>query len=97
MKNSRIVLFHDRTGIKTSLLTVNGDLLVIDLFAGAHVPLDVINREFYQEAARYLKPHGMVAVNIADGPGLLYAGEKATALASIFRRSLLSWMQRFLG
>lgn len=73
------------------------DLLVIDLFSGAHIPPHVASREFYQEASRYLKPHGVVAVNIADGPGLLYVREKAATLASIFSEVIAVMDATLLG
>jgi spermidine synthase len=60
------------------------DLLVVDVFSGARTPGHVTSIEFYREAVALLKPDGIVAVNVADGPGLAFArGQAATLLAAV--------------
>jgi SAM-dependent methyltransferase len=59
------------------------DLLVVDVFSGARTPAHVTSLEFYREAVTLLKPDGVIAVNVADGPGLHFArGQAATLLAA---------------
>jgi len=56
------------------------DVIVVDVFAGARIPAHVTSVEFYRELAAFLAPGGMVAVNIADGPGLAFARGQAATL-----------------
>ena len=56
------------------------DLVVVDVFSGARIPAHVTSAEFYGEVARLLAPGGIVAVNIADGPGLAFARGQAATL-----------------
>lgn len=56
------------------------DIIVVDVFAGARIPAHVTSVEFYRELATFLAPGGMVAVNIADGPGLAFARGQAATL-----------------
>jgi spermidine synthase len=58
------------------------DLLVVDVFSGARTPAHVTSVEFYRSAIALLKPDGVIAVNVADGPGLQFVrGEAATLMA----------------
>jgi spermidine synthase len=60
------------------------DLLVVDVFSGARTPAHVTSIEFYREAVSLLSKRGIVAVNVADGPGLAFArGQAATLLAAV--------------
>ena len=60
------------------------DLLIVDVFSGARTPAHVTSLEFYKEAATLLKPGGIIAVNVADGPGLAFArGQAATLLEAM--------------
>jgi spermidine synthase len=55
------------------------DVIVVDVFSGARIPAHVTSIEFYREAAGFLAPGGIIAVNVADGPGLAFArGQAAT-------------------
>jgi len=56
------------------------DLVVVDVFSGARIPAHVTSAEFYAEVARLLAPGGIVAVNVADGPGLAFARGQAATL-----------------
>nr|WP_233255625.1 fused MFS/spermidine synthase [Naasia lichenicola] len=59
------------------------DLLVIDIFSGARIPAHVTTVEFYTEAVRLLAPSGIVAINLADGPGLRFARGQASTLSAV--------------
>ena len=57
----------------------SADLLVVDIFGGSRIPAHVTSREFYELAARYLAPDGVMLVNVADGTGSAFArGQVAT-------------------
>ncbi len=56
------------------------DLVVVDVFSGARIPAHVTSAEFYREASAFLAPGGIIAVNIADGPGLAFARGQAATL-----------------
>lgn len=58
------------------------DLLVVDVFSGSRTPAHVTSLEFYTEAVSLLKPDGVIAINIADGPGLVFARGQASTLLS---------------
>jgi spermidine synthase len=58
------------------------DLVVVDIFSGARTPAHVTSLEFYREAATLLAPNGVMAVNIADGPGLRFARSQAATIAA---------------
>jgi len=60
------------------------DLVVVDIFSGARTPAHVTSREFYQLAAPLLSPRGVLAVNVADGPGLPFARAQAATLTAVF-------------
>jgi spermidine synthase len=60
------------------------DLIVVDVFSGARIPAHVTSLEFYAEVRRFLAPGGIVAVNIADGPGLAFARSQAATLRMAF-------------
>lgn len=63
-------------------LVGTADLVVVDIFSGARTPAHVTSLEFYREAAALLAPDGVMAVNIADGPGLRYARSQAATLVA---------------
>ncbi|TQL41928.1 hypothetical protein FB562_2514 [Homoserinimonas aerilata] len=59
------------------------DLLIVDVFGGSRIPAHVTSVEFYRNAVQLLAPGGVIAVNIADGPGLAFArGQASTLLAA---------------
>ncbi len=56
------------------------DVIVVDVFSGARIPAHVTSVEFYRELSGFLAPGGIVAINIADGPGLAFARGQAATL-----------------
>ncbi|MFL1378728.1 MULTISPECIES: spermidine synthase [unclassified Nocardiopsis] len=57
----------------------SADLIVSDVFAGARTPARLTSVEFYAEAARVLRPGGLLAVNVGDGGALAHTrGQVAT-------------------
>jgi spermidine synthase len=61
----------------------SADLVVVDVFGGAHTPAQVTSLEFYGTAAKLLEPNGVMAVNIADGPGLRFARSQVATLQMV--------------
>lgn len=74
------------------------DLLVIDVFSGARTPAHVTSVEFYRSAISLLSPQGIVLVNVADGPGLVFArAQAATLSAAIDHVAILAETQILKG
>lgn len=65
------------------------DLLVMDAFAGASMPLELATREFTLDAARVLRPGGIYLMNVADGNRLAFARRVAATVRSVFPHVLL--------
>ncbi|MEU0072511.1 fused MFS/spermidine synthase [Streptomyces sp. NPDC006332] len=58
------------------------DLVIADVFSGARTPAHLTSTEFLGEVRRALKPDGLYAANLADGPPLAHLrGQIATAAA----------------
>ncbi|MBV2357572.1 fused MFS/spermidine synthase [Streptomyces sp. J2-1] len=56
------------------------DLIIADVFSGARTPAHLTSTEFLDEVRRALKPSGVYAANLADGPPLTHLrGQTATA------------------
>ncbi|MCX4881003.1 MULTISPECIES: spermidine synthase [unclassified Streptomyces] len=67
------------------------DLVVADVFSGARTPAHLTSAEFLDEVRRALKPGGVYAANIADGPPLAHLrGQIATAAARFPELALLA-------
>jgi spermidine synthase len=77
-----------RTGI-TALKDASADLIVLDAFAGGRVPTDLTTVEFAAEAARVLRPDGLLLANIADGPPLTYVRRFVAAVRTALPTVLL--------
>jgi spermidine synthase len=76
----------------------SADLVIVDIFSGARTPAHVTSLEFYREAAKLLAPDGVIAVNIADGPGLRFArSQVATLLAAVDDVAVLAETQVLKG
>ncbi len=73
--DAREVLAGLPSGLRGSV-----DLLVVDVFSGARIPAHVTSLEFYELAASFLSPGGILAVNIADGAGLEFARAQVATL-----------------
>ncbi|MER7914403.1 fused MFS/spermidine synthase [Streptomyces sp. NPDC096068] len=58
------------------------DLIIADVFGGARTPAHLTSTEFLAEVRRALRPGGLYAANLADGPPLAHLrGQIATAAA----------------
>ncbi|MFY4723258.1 spermidine synthase [Streptomyces sp. LaBMicrA B280] len=67
------------------------DLIVADVFSGARTPAHLTSTEFLDEVRRALKPSGIYAANLADGPPLTHLrGQIATAAARFTELALIA-------
>jgi spermidine synthase len=62
------------------------DLLVVDVFAGTRVPAHLTSLQFAREAAASLRPGGLYAVNLADGPPLAFARAQVATVRAVFEQ-----------
>ncbi|NEA46221.1 fused MFS/spermidine synthase [Streptomyces sp. SID10815] len=67
------------------------DLVIADVFSGARTPAHLTSAEFLDEVRRALKPGGLYAANLADGPPLAHLrGQIATAAARFAELALIA-------
>jgi spermidine synthase len=67
------------------------DLVVADVFSGARTPAHLTSVEYLDEVRRALKPSGVYAANLADGPPLAHLrGQIATAAARFGELALIA-------
>lgn len=85
----RIRPVDGRTGI-AALADASADVVVIDAFDGGRVPPELTTAEFVADAARVLRPSGMLLVNIADGPPGLFVRRLAAAVRLALPEVLLA-------
>jgi hypothetical protein len=62
----------------------SADVVICDVFAGARTPAHLTSTEFAAEAHRVLRPGGMYAANVADGPPLRFARAQVATLRAVF-------------
>ncbi|XVQ08026.1 spermidine synthase [Spirillospora sp. CA-255316] len=84
----KIRITDGRTGM-AALADEADDLVVLDAFAEASMPVELATREFALEAARVLRPGGVYLMNVADGFRLPFARRVVATVRSVFRYVLL--------
>ncbi|HEX4817429.1 MAG TPA: fused MFS/spermidine synthase [Nonomuraea sp.] len=67
----------------------SADLVVLDAFTGATMPVELATVEFMGDLARVLKPSGTLLVNVADGKGLAFARRLLATVTGAFRHVAL--------
>jgi len=72
-----------RVGL-AALHTSSADVVICDVFAGARTPGHLTSTEFAAEVRRVLRPGGIYAVNVADGPPLRFARGQVATLRTAF-------------
>jgi spermidine synthase len=77
-----------RAGL-AALPTASADVVVSDVFAGARTPAHLTTVEYAAEGHRVLRPGGVLAANVADGPPLRHARAQVATLCSVFRHVCL--------
>jgi SAM-dependent methyltransferase len=84
-KNSNIrVRAGDAREVLTGLTDDSVDLMIVDVFSGARIPAHLTSAEFLEQAARVLRPGGIYAANLADGPGLNFARSQVATAQTAF-------------
>ncbi len=84
-RNARVrVRAEDARTALTLLHPAGADVVVTDVFAGARTPAHLTTVEFAREVARVLRPGGLYAANVADGPPLRFARGQVATLRSVF-------------
>lgn len=60
------------------------DAVIADAFAGARTPAHLTSAEFTAAVARALRPSGIYAANIGDGPPLAHARRRVATVRAVF-------------
>lgn len=79
----------DARAILPDLPASSFDLVIADVFAGGSTPAHLTSAEFTAGVARLLRPSGVFAVNVGDGPPLAHARRRAATMAAQFRHVCL--------
>ncbi|MFE9637881.1 spermidine synthase [Nocardiopsis alba] len=66
------------------------DLIVSDVFSGARTPARLTSTEFYAEAARVLRPDGLLVVNVGDGYALKHTRAQVATVRSVLPHAVLT-------
>ena len=77
-----------RVGL-AALHAASADVVVCDVFAGARTPGHLTSAEFAADVHRVLRPGGVYAANVADGPPLRFSRGQVATLRSLFRNVCL--------
>jgi len=80
----RIVVDDARAALPHVAAPGTVDLVVLDVFTGRDDPGHLTEPSFYAEAAGLLAPHGVMAVNVGDDPGLAFFAAQARAARAVF-------------
>ncbi|RBQ17600.1 spermidine synthase-like protein [Spongiactinospora rosea] len=67
----------------------SADLVVLDAFTGAVMPIELATVEYLGDIARVLRHRGTLLVNMADGKGLAFARRFAATVCETFRHVVL--------
>ncbi|HEX5569395.1 MAG TPA: fused MFS/spermidine synthase, partial [Streptomyces sp.] len=65
------------------------DLVIADVFSGTRTPAHLTSTEFLREVRRALRPGGLYAANLADGPPLAHLRAQIATAAVVFPRLCL--------
>ncbi len=74
----------DAREVLESVRAASFDVVISDVFAGPRTPAHLTTVECAAAAARALRPGGIYAVNVADGPPLRHAKEQVSTIGSVF-------------
>ncbi|MGB3257077.1 MAG: fused MFS/spermidine synthase [Ornithinimicrobium sp.] len=67
----------------TALRSASADLIVVDAFAQGQVPAALTGLTWATEVARVLRSGGLLAMNLADEPGLRHAHRVAATMSTV--------------
>ena len=74
----------DAREVLESVRAARFDVVISDVFAGPRTPAHLTTVECARAAARALRPGGIYAVNVADGPPLGHAKAQVSTIGSVF-------------
>jgi spermidine synthase len=77
----------DARAVLESVRAGGYDLVISDVFAGAVIPAHLTTAEYVAATARALRPGGVYAVNVADGPPLKGARSAVATLRSVYKET----------
>jgi spermidine synthase len=84
-RNARVrVRAGDARAALATMRPASADVVVSDVFAGARTPAHLTTGEYAAEVHRVLRPGGVHAANVADGPPLRFARAQVATLAAVF-------------
>jgi spermidine synthase len=84
----RVRVTDGRSGV-AALKDDYADVIVVDAFEAAAVPIELVTEEFAWDVARALRPNGTWLLNIADGPGLRFARRVVATAQAVFPEAVL--------
>lgn len=79
----------DAREVLTGLRDASYDAVVGDVFGGARVPAHLTSTQYLEQVARVLRPGGVYAANLPDGPPLRFAREQSATLRAVFGHTAL--------
>ena len=74
----------DARAVLEEVRAASFDVVIADLFAGARTPVHVTTVEFAAAAAAALRPAGIFAANLGDGPPLTHARARVATVRAVF-------------
>ncbi len=78
-----------RSGVQ-ALPDSSVDVLILDAFAGARVPADLVSMEYFTSVARALRPGGWFLLNLADRAPFAHSRRVIAGLRTVFPELMLS-------
>jgi spermidine synthase len=75
----------------------SADVIVVDAYLGGRVPGELTTREFLADAARVLRPDGVLLANLTDGPPLTYTRRVVATARTVLPQVLLTGSGGVLG
>ncbi|MFC0042738.1 spermidine synthase [Actinomadura rayongensis] len=88
VRGVKIRITDGQTGL-AAIPDASDDLVVLDAFADATVPAELVTEAFTREAARVLRPAGVYLMNIADGTRLAFARRVTATVREVFPHVLM--------
>ncbi|MGW7483080.1 spermidine synthase [Nonomuraea muscovyensis] len=79
----KVMVLDGREGV-ARVWDSSADLVVLDAFAGATMPVELATAEYMSDLARVLRPAGTLLVNLADGKGLAFARRLVATVRETF-------------
>jgi spermidine synthase len=79
----------DAREVLESVAAGSQDLVISDVFAGARTPFHLTTVECARAVARALRPGGVYAVNVADGPSLEQVRAAVATVRSVFEEACM--------